>query len=175
MTLVPQETIESKILILRGEKAMLDSDLASLYNVKTKQLKRAVNRNLERFPEDFMFKLTKDEYQALRCHFGTLKRGKHAKYLPYAFTEQGVAMLSSVLNSKRAILVNIQIVRAFTKLRKMLLIHEDLKRKIESMERKYDKQFRVVFDTIRKLLTPPKKPKRRIGFHPHNDYNGYPQ
>ena len=167
--LIPQETIESKIFLLRGEKVMLDSDLATLYNVATKQLKRAVNRNLERFPGDFMFKLTKDEYQALRCHFGTLKRGEHAKYLPYAFTEQGVAMLSSVLNSKRAILVNIQIVRAFTKLRKMLLSHEDLKQKIETMERKYDLQFKVVFDALRKLLTPPAKPKRRIGFHPHND------
>ena len=145
---------------------MLDSDLAALYNVETKQLKRAVNRNIERFPDDFMFKLTKGEYLVLRRHFGTLKRGEHTKYLPYAFTEQGVAMLSSVLNSKRAILVNIQIVRAFTKLRKMLLTHAELKRKIEAMERKYDRQFKVVFDAIRKLLTPLEKPKRRIGFHP---------
>lgn len=145
---------------------MLDSDLALLYNVETKQLKRAVNRNLERFPGDFMLKLTKNEYQTLRCHFGTLKRGKHAKYLPYAFTEQGVAMLSSVLNSRRAILVNIQIVRAFTKLRKMLLTYDGLKQKIESMEKKYDRQFRVVFEAIRKLLVPLEKPKRRIGFHP---------
>ncbi|MBL7157283.1 MAG: ORF6N domain-containing protein [Candidatus Omnitrophica bacterium] len=166
---VPHKTIESKILLLRGEKGMLDSDLALLYNVETKQLKRAVNRNIERFPDDFMFKLTGEEYLALRRHFGTLKRGTHAKYLPYAFTEQGVAMLSSVLNSKRAILVNIQIVRTFTKLRKMLLIHEDLRRKIETMERKYDKQFKVVFDAIRQLLTPLEKPKRRIGFHLHND------
>ena len=167
--LIPQKTIESRIFLLRGEKLMLDSDLALLYNVETKQLKRAVNRNLERFPEDFMFKLTKDEYQSLRCRFGTLKRGGHIKYLPYAFTEQGVAMLSSVLNSKRAILVNIQIVRAFTKLRKMLFSHADLKRKIEVMERKYGQQFKVVFDVIRKLLTPPEKPKRQIGFHPNND------
>jgi len=163
--LVPQETIERKILLLRGEKVLLDSDLASLYNVETKQLKRAVNRNLERFPEDFMFKLTKDECQVLRCHFGTLKRGEHAKYLPYAFTEQGVAMLSSVLNSKRAILVNIQIMRAFTKLREMLLTHAELRRKIETMEKKYDQRFKVVFEAIRQLLTLPEKPKRRIGFH----------
>lgn len=110
MHLIPQDAIESKILFLRGEKAMLDNDLARPYDVETKQLKRAVKRNLERFPDDFMFRLTKNEYQALRRQNGTLKRGKHAKYLPYAFTEQGVAMLSSVLNSKRAILVNIQIV-----------------------------------------------------------------
>ncbi len=167
--LIPQETIENKILLLRGKKVMLDSDLAMLYKVETKQLKRAVNRNIERFPDDFMFKLTREEYHALRCHFGTLEKGKHAKYLPYVFTEQGVAMLSSVLNSKRAILVNIQVMRAFTKLREMLLSHEDLRRKIEAMERKYDQQFKVVFDAIRKLLTPQEKPKRRIGLHPHND------
>ena len=162
--LIPQEAIESKILLLRGEKVMLDSDLAMLYKVETKQLKRAVNRNIERFPDDFMLRLTKEEHQALRCQNGTLKRGKHAKYLPYAFTEQGVAMLSSVLNSKRAILVNIQIMRAFTKLRKMLLTHADLKRKIEAMERKYDQQFKVVFEAIKKLLEPPPKPKKQIGF-----------
>ena len=98
-----------------------------------------------------------------------LKKGQHAKYLPYAFSEQGIAMLSGVLNSKRAILVNIQIIRTFTKLRKLLLSHEDLKRKIISMEKKYDHQFKIVFDAIRELLTPPEKPKRRIGFHPHED------
>ena len=167
--LIPQETIESRIILIRGEKVMLDSDLAYLYNVETKQLKRSVNRNLERFPDDFMFRLTKEEAQALRCHFGTLKRGEHAKYLPYVFTEQGIAMLSSILNSKRAILVNIQIVRTFTKIRKMLLSHKDLKQKIEAMEEKYDGQFKIVFDAIRQLLTPPEKPKRRIGFHPHED------
>ena len=164
--LIPGETIESKIFLLRGEKVMIDSDLAILYKVEVKQLKRAVNRNIERFPDDFMFRLTKEEYQALRCHFGTLKRGGHAKYLPYAFTEQGVAMLSSVLNSKRAILVNIQIMRAFTMLRKMLLTHADLKRKIEAMEKKYDGQFQIVFKAIKKLMEPPpEKPKCRIGFH----------
>lgn len=167
--LISQETVESKILFLRNEKIMLDSDLALLYNVETKQLKRAVNRNLERFPDDFMFKLTGEEYKVLRCQFGTLKRGRHAKYLPYAFSEQGIAMLSSVLNSKRAILVNIQIIRTFTKLRKLLLSHEDLKRAVISMEKKYDEQFKIVFDAIRGLLTPPEKPKRRIGFHAHND------
>lgn len=168
-SLIPQETIESKILFLRGEKVILDNDLALLYNVATKQLKRAVNRNLERFPDDFMFKLTWEEYKVLRCQTGTLKRGRHTKYLPYAFSEQGVAMLSSVLNSTRAILVNIQIVRAFTKLRKLLISHEDLKKKILAMEGKYDQQFKIVFDALRELLTPPEKPKRRIGFHPHED------
>jgi len=167
--LIPQETVESKIFFLRNEKIMLDSDLALLYNVETKQLKRAVNRNFERFPDDFMFRLTMEEYKVLRCQFGTLKRGRHTKYLPYAFSEQGIAMLSSVLNSKRAILVNIQIIRTFTKLRKLLLSHEDLKRKIISMEKKYDHQFKIVFDAIRQLLAPPEKPKRRIGFHTYND------
>jgi len=167
--LIPQETVESKIFFLRNEKIMLDNDLALLYNVETKQLKRAVNRNLERFPGDFMFKLSREEYKVLRCQTGTLKRGRHAKYLPYAFSEQGIAMLSSVLNSKRAILVNIQIIRTFTKLRKLLMSHEDLKRKIIAMEEKYDSQFKIVFDAIRELLTPPEKPKRRIGFHAHSD------
>jgi phage regulator Rha-like protein len=167
--LIPQETIESKIFLLRGKRVMLDGGLAMLYKVETKQLKRAVNRNINRFPDDFMFELTKEEYRALRCQNGTLKRGKHAKYLPYAFTEQGVAMLSSVLNSERAILVNIQIMRAFTKLREMLLAHEDIRRKIEAMERKYDQQFKVVFEAIRKLLEPPPASKRQIGFHPGND------
>ena len=163
--LIPKEAIEKKILFIRQEKVMLDSDLAALYAVETKQLKRAVNRNIDRFPEDFMFELTREEYNSLRCHFGTLKKGAHSKYLPYVFTEQGVAMLSSVLNSKRAILVNIHIIRAFVKLRKMLGSHEDLRRKIENMEAKYDYQFKVVFDAIKELLTPPEKPKRRIGFH----------
>lgn len=167
--LIPQEIVENKIYFLRNEKVMLDNDLALLYNVETKQLKRAVNRNLERFPDDFMFKLTREEYKVLRCQTGTLKRGQHAKYLPYAFSEQGVAMLSSVLKSKRAIMVNIQIVRTFTRLRKLLISHEDLKRKVLAMEEKYDGQFKIVFDAIRQLLTPPEKPRRRIGFHPHED------
>lgn len=168
--LIPQETIERKILLLRGKKVMLDRDLAGLYEVTTGNLNKAVKRNIERFPDDFMFQLTKNETDSLRFQFGSLKRGQHAKYLPRAFTEQGVAMLSSVLNSKRAILVNIQIMRVFTKLREMLLAHADLKRKIEAMEKKYDKQFRVVFEAIRQLLEPPPpKPKGQIGFHPHKD------
>ena len=166
--LVPVEKIENKIFQIRGKRVMLDSDLAELYGVETKQLKRQVRRNIERFPEDFMFELTQKEYQDfLRCQFGTLKRGEHSKYLPYAFTEQGVAMLSSVLNSKRAILVNIQIMRAFVNLRRVALTYVGLKRKIEAMEKKYDTQFKIVFEAIKKLLAPPPtEKKRRIGFHP---------
>jgi len=166
---MPREIIENKIILLRNRKVILDSDLSKLYQVNTKQLKRAVNRNIERFPDDFMLRLTKEEYRDLRRHFGTLKRGEHTKYPPYAFTEQGVAMLSSVLHSKRAILVNIQIMRVFTRLREMLLTHVDLKRKIDAMEKKYDRQFSIIFDTIRKLLEPPQKLKKQIGFHAHDD------
>ena len=164
--LIPQEAITGKIFLLRSKKVLLDEDLAALYGVETKQLKRQVRRNIERFPDDFMVELTQNEYQDfLRCQIGALKRGGHSKYLPYAFTEQGVAMLSSVLNSKRAILVNIQIMRAFTRLREMLLTHKDLKRKIEVMEKKYDQQFKAVFETIKQLLISPEKPKKKIGFH----------
>lgn len=166
MTLVPIERIERKILLIRGQKVMLDKDLAGLYDVETKQLTRQVRRNIKRFPKDFMFRLRKEEF--LRCQIGTSKRGGR-RYLPYAFTEQGVAMLSSVLSSERAILVNIQIMRAFTKLREMAIGYAKLKRKIEAMERKYDRQFKVVFDAIRKLLEPPPQPKRQIGFRPSND------
>ena len=144
---------------------MLDKDLASLYDVETKMLKRAVNRNIERFPKDFMFKLSKKEYdELLRCQLGTLKRGQHSKYLPYVFTENGIAMLSSVLNSERAIEVNIQIMRTFTKIREMLVSNTNLAKKLNDMENKYDNQFKVVFDAIRELMTPPTKPKKRIGF-----------
>lgn len=162
--IIPSERIVSKIHHIRKKKVMLDRDLAVLYGVETGQLKRAVRRNIDRFPKDFMFELKKDEYQALRYQIGILEKGKHSKYLPFAFTEQGVAMLSSVLNSKRAIQVNIQIMRAFTQLRQMLSTHDDLKRKIEDMERKYDQQFKVVFDAIRQLLENENKPKRKIGF-----------
>jgi hypothetical protein len=143
---------------------MLDQDLSELYGVETKQLKRAVRRNRDRFPSDFMLELTQKEYDDLRRHFGTLKRGGHSKYLPMAFTEQGVAMLSSVLNSKRAIQVNIQIMRAFTQLREMLSTHADLKKKIEAMEEKYDENFRIVFEAIKQLLSTDAKPRKKIGF-----------
>ena len=164
--LMPRDMIENKIFLIRGENVMIDSDLAELYAVETKQLTRQVRRNIKRFPSDFMFQLSRDEYnEILRCQFGTLKRGQHSKYLPYVFTEQGVAMLSSVLNSERAIQVNIQIIRTFTKLRKMLLTHIELRRKIEAMEGKYDKQFKVVFEAIKQMLELPEKAKnKKIGF-----------
>lgn len=166
--LVLAERIESKIYFIRSQKVMLDNDLAELYGVETKVLKQQVNRNIERFPEDFMFELTWEETKSLRSQIVTLnttsKRGRHIKYLPYAFTEQGVAMLSSVLRSKRAIQVNIHIMRTFTKLRTLLSTHKDLQRKIEEMEKKYDQQFRVVFDAIRALITPPAPKRKKIGF-----------
>jgi hypothetical protein len=144
---------------------MLDRDLAELYNVETKILKRAVRRNIDRFPNDFMFELSKKEMNDWRCQFGTSNADKMGlRYAPLAFTEQGVAMLSSVLNSKRAIKVNIQIMRAFTQLRQMLSTHEDLKKKIEAMEKKYDQQFQIVFEAIKQLLETESKPRKRIGF-----------
>lgn len=165
MDILPVEVIQRKILIIRGRKVMLDRDLAELYEVETKALNQAVKRNITRFPEDFMLQLTTEETDMLsRSQFVTLKRGQNIKYLPYAFTEQGVAMLSSVLNSDRAMQVNIQIIRSFVQLRDMLSTHKDLRRKIEAMEKKYDHQFKVVFDTIKQLIEPPPKPGKRIGF-----------
>ena len=165
------EKIENKIFQIRGKKVMLDKDLAELYDVETKRLTRQVRRNINRFPEDFMFRLTKDEF--LRCQIGTSNlrsqtvtssRGGR-RYVPYAFTEQGVAMLSGVLNSKRAIMANIQIMRAFVKLRRMALAYTGLKRKIDAMEKRYDRQFSIVFKAIKKLLEPlPIEKKRIIGF-----------
>jgi hypothetical protein len=146
---------------------MLDRDLAKLYGVETKQLKRAVNRHRSRFPNDFMFELSVPESRLLRCHFGTLKKGSHSKYLPYAFTEHGILMLSSVLNSERSIAINIHIMRVFTKLRELMLRHRDLEQRIDELERKYDRKFKNVFEAIRQLLAPPapKRPKLPIGFH----------
>jgi len=143
---------------------MLDRDLAELYGVETKRLKEQVRRNIERFPEDFMFELTKDEYQALRSQFATLKRGQHLKYAPFAFTEHGVLMLSSVLNSERAIQVNIQIVRTFTKLRQALLDNKDLRRNLEELKQLTEERFRIVFETLDQLLTIESKPKKKIGY-----------
>jgi len=166
-SVIPAERIEQSILLLRGHKVMLDADLAALYGVSIKAFNQAVKRNRQRFPEDFMFQLTPEENAALRSQIVTLEtgRGKHRKYLPYAFTEQCVAMLSSVLNSDRAVRVNIEIMRAFVRLRQLLASHADLARKLDALERKYDAQFRVVFDAIRKMMEPPpEKPKGRIGF-----------
>jgi len=162
--LLPSELIERRILVIRGQRVMLDVHLAELYQVETKALKRGVRRNRERFPIDFMFELTAEEHTALRYHFGTLKRGEHSKYPPYVFTEQGIAMLSTVLHSSRAIRVNIEIMRAFVRLREILATHKDLARKLEDLEKKYDSQFKIVFDAIRQLMLPSEKPKRRIGF-----------
>ncbi|MEK6645753.1 MAG: ORF6N domain-containing protein [Candidatus Firestonebacteria bacterium] len=162
--LIPQERVENKISQIRGRRVMLDTDLAELYGVETKYLIRQVRRNIKRFPEDFMFQLTKSEF--LRCQIVTSKRGGR-RYLPYAFSEQGVAMLSSVLNSERAIMVNIQIMRAFVNLKRESLTYIELKRKIDTMEKKYDQQFKVVFEAIKRLMKPvelPEKPKKKIGF-----------
>ncbi len=158
------EIITTKILLIRGKKVMLDKDLAWLYGVETKQLVRQVRRNIDRFPEDFMCQLTREELKNLRCHFGTSSWGG-IRYLPYVFTEQGVAMLSGVLKSKRAIQVNVQIMRAFVRLRHLILSNIDLRHKIEEMEKKYDKQFVIVFKALRELLeSPPVKKKGLIGF-----------
>ena len=161
--IMPIKRITGKIYLIRNVKVILDRDLAELYDVETSQLKRAVRRHIDRFPTDFMFKLTKEELKNLRCQIGTSSWGG-TRYEPMAFTEQGVAMLSSVLNSKRAIHVNIQIMRAFTQIRQMLSTHEDLKKKIEQMESKYDEQFRIVFDVIKQLIETESKPARKIGF-----------
>lgn len=164
--LVPVEIIEKKILLIRGEKVMIDADLADLYEVPVKVLNQAVKRNMGRFPADFMFQLSKEEDDFLRSQFVTLKKGRgaHRKYLPYVFTEQGVAMLSSVLNSERAVKVNIEIMRAFVKLRQMLASNAELMKKMTGLEKKYDEQFKVVFQAIYELMKPPEPKKRQIGF-----------
>lgn len=162
--IVPVEIIQQHIFDIRGEKVMLDRHLAELYEVETRILNQAVKRNIERFPEEFMFQLTKKERDEVITICDDLEPLKYARTMPYAFTEYGVAMLSSVLNSRTAIQVNIQIIKAFVKLRKMLASHIELRRKLEEMEKKYDKQFAVVFDAIKQLMAPSEKPKKKIGF-----------
>ena len=161
--IIPDEIIVKKIYLFRGVKVMLDRDLAELYGVETKVLNQAVKRSIDRFPLDFMFQLDKEEFEILRSQFVTSSWGG-VRYMPYAFTEYGILMLSSILNSENAIQVNIQIMRTFTKLRQMLSTHEDIKKKIESMEKKYDSKFRIVFDAIKELITEELKPVRKIGF-----------
>ena len=164
----PDEMIERRILLLRGQKVLLDADLAGLYDVTTKALNQAVKRNLSRFPDDFMFRLTPAETKELNRSQIVTGSQKHRdpRYPPFAFTEQGVAMLSSVLRSERAVQVNIIIMRIFVRMREIFATHKDLARKIEELEQKYDNQFRVVFDAIRQLMAPPQQPKkRRISFH----------
>ncbi|MBW2741845.1 MAG: ORF6N domain-containing protein [Deltaproteobacteria bacterium] len=167
-TTVPIESIVSKIVFIRDEKVMLDRDLAELYGVETGALNRAVKRNTERFPEDFMFQVTGEEAEVLRCQTGISKPGRGGRrYLPYVFTEQGVAMLSSVLNSKRAIDVNIAIMRAFVQLRKMITSNNKLARKLAELEQhleSHDEQIQAIFEAIRQLMTPPAKPRKNIGF-----------
>jgi hypothetical protein len=161
--LVPMEAITAKIHLIREQKVMLNRDLAELYSVETKVLNQAVRRNISRFPEDFMFVLTNQEVRNLKSQIVTSNWGG-TRYNPMAFTEQGVAMLSSVLKSERAIEVNIAIMRAFVQMRQMLTTHADLKRKIEEMESKYDEQFQIVFEAIRQLLVEDEQPKKKIGF-----------
>ena len=159
------ENISRRILTARGHRVMLDADLAELYDVPTKAFNQAIQRNMDRFPEDFMFQLTEEEFAGLRSQFVTSKKGRGGRrYLPYVFTEQGIAMLSGVLNSHRAVQVNIAIMRAFVRMRRMLVSHEELARTVAALEGKYDSQFRVVFDAIRALMEPPKTSRRRIGF-----------
>jgi ORF6N domain len=163
--ILPSERIERSILLIRGHKVMLDADLAELYGVETRVLLQAVSRNQKRFPKDFMFQLSKEEYEFLRSQIVISKKGRGGRrYLPYAFTEQGVAMLSCILRSERAVHVNIEIMRAFVRLREMIATHKDLVRKLEALEEKYDAQFKVVFDAIRELMAPPTPKKRKIGF-----------
>jgi len=164
-SVLTHEIVERKIFFLRGKKVMLDRDLASLYGILTKNLNKAVSRNLDRFPENFMFSLSAQEFENLKFHFGTSSWGGSRK-TPRAFTEHGILMLSSVLNSKRAVQVNIEIMNTFIKYREFMLTHQDLRLKIEEMEKKYDSQFKVVFETLKELLNPAPNPnKRPIGFH----------
>ena len=173
--IIPDEIIMNQIYYIRGQKVMLDFDLAKLYEVETKQLKRQVRRNLERFPDDFMFELSQGEYQILRSQIGTLKQGEHSKYLPMAFTEQGVAMLSSVLSSGQAIKVNIQIIRIFTRIRQMFLDNTDLRLEIEKIKTKldsHDKNMEIVFRYLDELIDQRKEPepRKRIGYKPDEGY-----
>ncbi len=166
MAAPPAERILHAILVLRGDRVLLDSDLAALYGVETRALIQAVKRNAARFPDDFMFQLGAEEWADLKSQSVISSSWGGRRYPPYAFTELGVAMLSSVLNSERAIQANIAIMRAFTQLRGMLAAHSDLARKLEALEKKYDGQFRVVFQALRDLMEPPLPPKKPIGFQP---------
>jgi len=158
------ERITKTILFIRGEKVLLDADLATLYGVDTGTLVRAVKRNIERFPDDFMLQLTEDEWANLRSQIGISSSWGGRRYAPDAFTEQGVAMLSGVLRSEQAVLVNIEIMRAFVRLREILATHHELAKKLNNLERKYDSQFKAVFDAIRQLMEPPVPAKKPIGF-----------
>ncbi|WP_316814737.1 ORF6N domain-containing protein [Pedobacter nyackensis] len=165
---IPDEVVLNKIYIIRDQKIMLDSDLAELYGVETKQLKRQVKRNMERFPHDFMFEMSPDEYAALRCQIGTSNEGRGGlRYMPFCFTEQGVAMLSSVLNSNRAIQVNIHIIRVYTKLRELLLAHKDVFLRVEQVEKqmmKQDQKIELLFTYLSKFVDKNDDPRVQIGY-----------
>jgi hypothetical protein len=165
-SIIPSDLISQKIFFVRGTRVMLDADLARLYGVATKNLNKAVKRNASRFPFDFMFQLSSKDLQFLRFQTGTSNgvRGGR-RYAPYAFTEQGIAMLSSVLHSSRAVQVNVAIMRTFVRLREMLRTHEELRRKIDAMEKRYDARFQTVFEAIRQMLETPKPARKPIGFH----------
>lgn len=163
-TLIPADRIEQAILMIRGQKVMLDSDLAAIYGVTTKRLNQQFRRNSERFPEDFAFELSTEEFENLRLQFATSSWGGR-RHAPIAFTEHGAVMLASILNSPAAIETSVQVVRTFIKLRELLIAHKDLGRRLDELEAKYDKQFAVVFDAIRKLMTPPKQKPREMGYH----------
>ena len=162
--IVPVEKIERSILFIREEKVMLDVDLANLYGVTTKRLNEQVKRNRNRFPEDFMFQLTEKEKAEVVANCDHLKMLKFSPHLPYVFTEHGAIMLATVLNSSVAVHASIQVVRAFIKLREMIATHKEFARKLDEMEKKYDAQFKIVFDAIRQLMSPPEKHKRKVGF-----------
>ena len=167
--MIQDELVINKIYLIREQKVMLDRHLAELYDVETKVLNQAVRRNSERFPKDFMFQLTKKEWESIRSQFVTLEagRGKYPKYLPYVFTEQGVAMLSSVLKSETAIRVNIQIIRVFTKMRELLLTHKDILLQLQKIEKKltgHDQDIQLIFQYLKQLLNPPQLPRNKIGF-----------
>ena len=165
-SIVPIGLITQKIYFVRSARVMLDADLARLYGVATKNLNKAVKRNIRRFPQDFMFQLSPNEIRNLRFQIGTSRRTQGGRrYAPYAFTEQGIAMLSSVLRSARAVQVNVAIMRTFVRLREMLATHEELRRKIDAMEKRYDARFQAVFTTIRQMLETPVPAKKPIGFH----------
>jgi len=171
-SLIPADRIERIILLIRKQKVILDADLATLYGVETRVLVQAVKRNLERFPGDFMFQLCREEFAVLRSQSVTSSDWGGRRYPPYAFTEQGVAMLSSVLRSQRAIQVNIEIMRAFIRLRQILASHVELARKLDALEKKYDAQFKEVFEAIRQLMTPPEPKRRPIGFRTEDKQEG---
>ena len=176
VSLIPMERIERAIILVRGEKVMLDRDLAEIYGVETKALNQAVKRNDSRFPADFMFQLTAAEAKSLRSQIVTSNAGRGGRrYLPYVFTEHGALMLANVLNSERAAQTSVQVVRAFVRLRQLLSSNAELARKLESLEKKYDTQFRVVFDAIRKLMTPEPTKRREIGFHVKHDGDAKPK